>query len=510
MSHICDGRDPGCPQCVRMSRQGGQVRTLLTAGDRLDDITRARMWSRISDTIAAPAQQGGPASWKRAGGVALGALAAAATLILVVRAIRSRGDDHAHDLTAAPETTVTSRLGPHARAALVGPARLELVGPPGDATSARLHAGTLLAEFEGGPGRSLRIEAGDLVIEIVGTLFAIEVHEPAACVAVAHGTVRVTSHGAVQLVTDRQELCSGDVAPHAIPAAIADQLERHAGSIAVATAPPRPAAPVLPEPAPATPAPATPTPVPPLSPRAPVPASTPAVVAPPSPRGPSISDAVAVAPRPRTPSVATAAPAPTAAAATPPAPPDPPIVAREVTPAPAPAPPPPPPPSPAPAVAPPSAEGLYHAAELALAAGDHAAADRALAQILALPGGALADQALYERARIAYQDRAWAVARRHLATLATFATTPLAEPGRYLDCRIAVEAGDRDAERCFEGYRTAYPRSPHDLDVLAVLVQLAHARAGCAGARAVRDELITRYPRSDHAAAWRSRCPEAP
>jgi hypothetical protein len=502
-----------------MADQGGQVRTILTAGDRLDDITRARMWSRIADTIAAPAQQGGPMRWRRTGGLVLGALAAAATLILVVRAIRARGDDH--DLTAAPETTLTSRLGPHARASLVGPARLELVGPPGDATAARLHAGTLLAEFEGGPGRSLRIEAGDLVVEIVGTLFAIEVHESAACVAVAHGTVRVTRHGAVQLVTDRQELCSGDPAPHAIPPAVADQLERHARSIVVAMAPPTPAAPERPAPLPVAPPPTQATPptpmqtAPPARAPAPVPPSTPAAVAAATQRGSSITDAPP--PRPATtPPVPPVAPAPRApstaaievAPAPPPAPRGPAIAASEVAPAPAATPS--PPENPAPGAAPRSAEALYHAAELALAAGDHAAADRALAQILALPGGALADQALYERARIAYQDRAWAVARRHLATLATFATTALAEPGRYLDCRIAVEAGDRDAERCFQGYRTAYPRSPHDLDVLAVLVQLAHARAGCAGARTERDELVTRYPRSDHAAAWRSRCPEAP
>lgn len=142
--------------------------------------------------------------------------------------------------------------------------------------------------------------------------------------------------------------------------------------------------------------------------------------------------------------------------------------------------------------------------------GDRAAAVRALTRILALPGGSLADQALYELARIEYQRRAWTAARKHLAALAAIASTPLAEPGRYLDCRIAVEAKASDAERCFARYRAAYPRSPHDLDVLAVLVQLAHARAGCDGARALRDELIGRYPRTDHAAAWRSRCTESP
>lgn len=126
-----------------------------------------------------------------------------------------------------------------------------------------------------------------------------------------------------------------------------------------------------------------------------------------------------------------------------------------------------------------------------------------------MPASALADQALFERARIAYQNRAFPAARRFLATLATLRGTPLAEPGQYLDCRIAVQAHDDDAERCFVAYRAAYPRSPHDLDVLAVLAQLAHARGGCSAAQSARDELVARYPRTDHAAAWRSRCPEA-
>ena len=39
---------------------------------------------------------------------------------------------------------------------------------------------------------------------------------------------------------------------------------------------------------------------------------------------------------------------------------------------------------------PPSAEELYHAAEVVLAAGDRAAADRVLARILTVPGSALA------------------------------------------------------------------------------------------------------------------------
>ncbi len=499
-----------------MSKPSGDtVRTILTADDRLDDITRARMWSRIEDRLDAPVPQ--HAGSKRTAAIVLAAVAAAATIVLVIRTFPARDD---HDLTVAADAILTSRLGPHARAALVGPARLELLGPAGDVTAARLHDGTLLAEFEGGPGRGLRIEAGDLIVEIVGTLFAIEVHGREACVAVAHGTVRVTSHAEVQLVTDRQQLCSGELAPHAIPDPVSDQLARHARSIAIALAPPVPVDPVSPPSNRSAPAdvaarlPGAPIvtapsnrPEPPdvgaPSPRASIARATvptvsqrlvesapPAVV--PPPRSPS-PDSSSSARAERAPVESQDRSAPRDPVTTPTAdvPPEP------VTAAP-------------PVAAPPSAEALYHAAEVALAAGDRAAADRALARILAMSASALADQALYERARIAYQNRSWPAARRFLATLATYPNTPLAEPGRYLDCRIAVQAGDRDAERCFLEYRSAYPQSPHDLDVLAVLAQLAHARAGCPAARTAREELIARYPRTDRAAAWRSRCPETP
>jgi hypothetical protein len=166
-------------------------------------------------------------------------------------------------------------------------------------------------------------------------------------------------------------------------------------------------------------------------------------------------------------------------------------------------------PDPAPPPPPPGPEELYRTAEAALAARDPAAADRALAELLAAhPGSLLVDQALYERARIAYQQRAWAAARNHLARLAATPRTLLAEPGSYLRCRIAVETAEPSAEACLAGYRAAFPRSAHDLDALALLVQLSHARGGCSGAEPLVDELAQSHPRTTLAAAWRARCPE--
>jgi TolA-binding protein len=151
---------------------------------------------------------------------------------------------------------------------------------------------------------------------------------------------------------------------------------------------------------------------------------------------------------------------------------------------------------------------LYRSAEQALASRDSKAADRFLATLVAdYPASSLVDQALYERARIAYQQRAWTVARGHLERLAAISDTRLAEPGHYLRCRIAVETRDQNAAACFTEYRTRFPRSPHDLEAVGFLAQHAYAKGGCARAAALVGELASAYPRTTLAAAWRTRCP---
>jgi outer membrane protein assembly factor BamD (BamD/ComL family) len=155
-----------------------------------------------------------------------------------------------------------------------------------------------------------------------------------------------------------------------------------------------------------------------------------------------------------------------------------------------------------------SAASLYREAEAALGKHDLAAADRSLAQLVAeFSGSALLDQALYERARIAYLRHAWRDAQRQLDKLSMITTSALAEPGAYLACRIAIAASDGDAERCLIAYRAAYPASPHDRDVLDWLAELAFRSGGCAQAGSRIAELARSYP--DTTAAWRARCPEA-
>lgn len=227
-----------------------------------------------------------------------------------------------------------------------------------------------------------------------------------------------------------------------------------------------------------------------------------------------------------TPSVnAESTPEPAPAAAATPAPTQPPAPSSAPTPAPAqpPAPTPSPPTPPTPAVAPSpttrsaiaqvpaTPESLYEAAEAALARRDAAGADHIFARLLTdFPRATLVDQALYERARIAYDRHAWRDAQHDLDLLAAIAGSTLAEPGAYLSCRIAIEARDGAAEHCLLDYRAAYPKSPHDLDVLGVLTDLAHDAGGCARARPRIDELRRTYPRSSLARAWAARCPEAP
>ncbi|MBL0220298.1 MAG: hypothetical protein IPQ07_41315 [Myxococcales bacterium] len=158
--------------------------------------SRARGWSRIQGDVENPQHRAGP----RAGGApALALRRARRRRDVVDRDPRapSVGDAHDADLTVVADAMLTSRLGPHARAALVGPARLELLGPPGDARPRACMRARCSPSSKAEPGARW-IEAADLVVEIVGTLFAIEVHGDEACVAVSHGTVRVTARTAVQ------------------------------------------------------------------------------------------------------------------------------------------------------------------------------------------------------------------------------------------------------------------------------------------------------------------------
>jgi hypothetical protein len=477
-------------------RRDELVRVALTTGDELDDIRRAKIWSRVEDRLGEPVHS--PWRWLLAGGA--GALALAAVAFLLV--IHGRGG--ADGFVAPPDATLSLRLG-HARAALVGPARLDVVESNEQTTTVSLRSGRLLAELEGGHGHSLRIEAPGATIEIVGTLFAVDVRGAVTCVSVAHGRVRMITFSRVLVIDGGNTACSDTPIEHAIAATMRDALAHHAATLALSEPSSQPASapPTLPSAPPAPPAP----PAPSISvPAAPGPGPGP-VPRPRPGRGPTpVSHPARVHVEP-----------PTAIATT-----DEPIAAIPEAPAPTPAPipapapftppPPPPTPSPTPTAAPnpqpPTAAELYRAAEAALAKRDLATADRALAKIVDnLPTSSLVDQALYERARIAYDRHAWGDARHDLDRLATIPTSPLLEPGAFLACRIAIAATDVRADACLTAYRATYPHSPHDLDVLGLLVDRAFHAGGCARAAPLVDELTRLYQATTLAHGWRTRCP---
>jgi FecR-like protein len=559
MSHVCDGRDRACASCQAIAHRLATVRGAMTVDDDLDDIRRARIWTQLEDRLAESAPVRRPWRGWAFGGVAAAAVAAAAVVALWPHR------DELHTLTVPVDTVVASQLGPHTAASIVGPAELELLAGAGDATAVRLHRGTLLAEFEGGAGRSLRIESRGAVVEVVGTLFAVEVRGGTTCTSVVHGRVRMTSVSGAVFVGGGERHCTGDgdaVRPITddIRTALLRHSERHelaaraAGaprpgveqaSSRIAAAPAQPVQPAQPAQPDIDPpakqrvasrddadsaarvlqsadvpprAVAGPPPAVIRSPQA-ADASPPAVArspqaadaSPPAvPRSPQAADASPPAVS-RSPQAADASPpavsrSPQAADGSPPAAPRSPQAVAGSPPADGPA-----RAAAVPAAPPkPTPDELYRTAEAALAARDLVAADRALAALVTeYASSSLVDEALYERARIAYQQRAWGAARSHLAQLAGTSSAQFAEPGHYLRCRIAVETGESTASACLVDYRARFARSPHDLDALALLVQLAHASQGCRGAAALIDELVQSYPRTTLAAAWRGRCSES-
>ena len=162
-----------------MTHQHATLRTLMTFDDELDDIKRARIWSQLEDKLLDDVAAAPRARRRRWPLATLAGAALAAAIIAIV--VRTPPDDHARTLAVPAGTTVTSLIGPHTRAALVGPAQLDFVGTPADASTVRIRSGTLLADFTSGAGRSLRIETRAAVIDVVGTLFAVEVRGATTC-----------------------------------------------------------------------------------------------------------------------------------------------------------------------------------------------------------------------------------------------------------------------------------------------------------------------------------------
>ena len=205
-------------------RRDELVRVALTTGDALDDIRRSKIWTRIEDRLDDRAHA--PWRWVLAGGA--GALAIAAVVMLLVSGHAPRDG-----FVAPADATLSLQLG-HAKAALVGPARLDVIESTENKTTVALHSGQLLAEFEGGHGRSLRIEAPGATIEIVGTLFSVEARASSTCISVAHGRVKMTTFTRVLFVDGGNTACSDAASTHAIATDVERALAHHAATLALA------------------------------------------------------------------------------------------------------------------------------------------------------------------------------------------------------------------------------------------------------------------------------------
>jgi TolA-binding protein len=167
-------------------------------------------------------------------------------------------------------------------------------------------------------------------------------------------------------------------------------------------------------------------------------------------------------------------------------------------------------PVPSPVVTPDDASVLYARAEAALARGDREAAQAAWTELIArFPASPLVASARFDLARVARDRGDLALAREQLAQLlAGTPPTALAEPAGYLACRIEVERAAADAAAgCFTAFRAAFPRSPHDAEVLAWLAGHVRASGGCASARALAEEYLRRYPTGPFAARARECAP---
>ena len=549
-------RCAGCRAYVeRIQTTAEAVRA--AAGPGLDDIARARVTARLAlaiDELATHNSQrkrrAAGAPWFQVAAVA-GLMAGAAALLILyghgyrgpTQAARSRTAPSPAVVAAAsapaaspaaarvrgaagPDADLTAELikgrlevpvGAVVRASVdrytvltvIGPAQLvvETVAPQ---ISLRLESGLLVGEYEHHPGGTLRVHSPGATTTVVGTLFAVQaIGVGESRVAVRRGAVVVEGRGQAVQLRAGWSWSSGAVARSEIPAALEEPLAAHAAAglapshgpalngnrahptlrsrpvgQSVAALPERAArrspepsqalvqvGAVLPEYA-ASPASERSPGAQPRDPRAIDPAIDPAKDSAKDPakdpakdsaKDPAKDNTVAAAggQRPRTEVSATA-------------------------------------------------DALYAEAEAAMRAGDRAAVRRHLTEVIRrFPRDGLADAALYELARREQADGQPAQARRYLDQLLGHDGAPeLREPARYLRCRLELEVHhDAEALTCLGAFRRDFPSSPHDAEVLALLIGLYQVRDDCRRALPLLDEYTRRYPSGPlDARARRTRC----
>ena len=553
-----------CSSCRQRQRTWTLVRrSASAANDVLDDLTRARVFGRVQAVLGAGAAGGGgrerAVRVRRVRVRVAWSTAFAAVLILtfvlgtrlrrseVTRAVApvalepyavhvpaeprlsvpGKGLDH---LELPPRASMRARLGPAADLTLLGPLELAVRDSDKPRVELELGRGTLLGDFDGSGGRSLRISTVDATVDIVGTRFMVVATATHTRVAVDHGLVRVESKGRVRLVgagllwsTDQDDLAPIDVGTAGMfqqaalgrwqelasapvpadakaterpegatkddrvsgaektgrgggkdPTARRRRVRVHRRTEVVERASREPSR--LSGPAGSSAGGARPI----AAAMSPSMARVPLEEAPPPPE--------VVAP-------GSASPEGSAARASAP-------VAPATEPAPAAAP---------PAAPRASVSTVYKEAERAASRGDEAASKERLASLVrAFPHDVMADAARFELALLAKKDGNTTGAMAQIREILSHGPSgPFVEPARFLRCRVYLD-GDRDAaETCLTRFVRDYPQSPHDDAAVRALIELSQRKGQCSKASQLAEVYLRRHPEgpfAQEAARVRSHC----
>jgi hypothetical protein len=227
-------------------------RAVRSVDDRLDDMTRARLTAALAarlDGLQTPSPaRSRLAAWRVAvrtrpfTAAALPCALALAALVVLARLPRGENRMRAAppSLQTSPSspiaaavgrplpsertlsesfdrldvpagTSVRARLRDTVKLTLVGPATLEVMASRVGFIEVSLRRGTLLATYDGARGGTLRVHVPDQTVEIVGTLFMIDVQKSETSVSVAHGrvVVRRANEAGPIVVGGNQTLAAG-------------------------------------------------------------------------------------------------------------------------------------------------------------------------------------------------------------------------------------------------------------------------------------------------------------
>jgi len=559
-----------CPTCRGRQQTWALVQQrALAANDVLDDLTRARVFGRVQASLAArPAREGGPGRRTRPMRTRFAWSLAFAAVVMLAFVLGTRlrtpdpgvavtpvalepyalhgpteprwvvpgkGLDH---LELPPHASMRARLGPAADLTLLGPLELTVRDREKQRVELELGRGTLLADFDGSGGRSLRISTPDATVDIVGTRFMVDTSATRTRVAVAHGLVRVESKGRSRMVgaglswsTDQDALApldggtvrmfaraalgqweeelASESPPKDRKAETSEEDDKEGAKTGAKTGQGtietgegasrgtatertvrrrrvhvrRPRTPLAVEFGGANQ----------TEPRA---SQTDSSV---------VGSRLALVDAPQVPT-RSPPPVPTAPL-------------EEAAPAVV---------APSPSAAPPAAtvpvptrpsasratvSSLYKEAEQALKRGDAAGGkERLEALVRAFPRDTMADSARFELALQARQggDQREALARLR-EILGHGTSGPFVEPARFLRCRVYLDEDRAAAETCLVRFVRDYPQSPHDEVAVRALVELSQAKGQCSKASQFAEMYLQRHPQgrfAEAAARVRSHCGE--